>query len=179
MRTPSSERGFTLIESMAAMAVVMIGALGIGALFSVGVRMNGDARRMTRATAIAQDLVNSIALWPYQDNVGGTPLANVSAGNDADIGDNAFAFQWTADPLASGLADHGEADLAALGPLWTGIPAAELGQDYQRFWNVAYADTNGNGVNDVAQIAVVVRWRQGGGWRRIVLLAAKLNPGGT
>jgi prepilin-type N-terminal cleavage/methylation domain-containing protein len=179
MRTPSSERGFTLIESMAAMGVVMIGALGMGTLFSIGVRMNGDARRMTHATAIAQDLVNNIALWPYQDNVAGTPLANVQAGNDADIGDTASAFQWTADPLGSGLADHGEADLAAMGALFTGIPASELGSDYERFWNVAYVDTNGNGVNDVVQIAVVVRWRQGGGWRRIVLLTAKLNPQGS
>jgi prepilin-type N-terminal cleavage/methylation domain-containing protein len=178
MRTRARQRGFTLIENMAAMAVVLIGATGLASMFSVGVRMNGDARRMTRATAIAQDLVDNIALWPYQDNVAGTPLANTKTANDGDIGDTAFAFERTADPLGAGLADHGEADIAALGTAWTGIPASEITGQFERYWNVAYVDTNGDGTNDVVQIAVVVRWQQGGSWRRIVLLSAKINPVG-
>lgn len=179
MRTRASERGLTLIESMLALAIMLIGAMGLASLFTTGVQMNGDARRMTRATAIAQDLLNNIALWPYQDNVAGTPLANTSTANDADVGDAAFAFQQDANPVGDGLADHGEADLTALGALWTGIPAAELGGEYERYWNVRYVDTNGNGVNDLVQIAVIVRWQHAGGWRRIVLLTAKINPGGS
>lgn len=179
MRTRASERGLTLIESTLAMAIMLLGAMGLAALFTTGVQMNGDARRMTRATAIAQDLLNNISLWPYQDNVAGTPLANTVTANDADIGDAAFAFQLDANPLGDGLADHGEADLTALGALWTGIPAAELAGEYERFWNVRYVDTNANGVNDLVQIAVIVRWPHAGGWRRVVLLSAKLNPGGS
>jgi prepilin-type N-terminal cleavage/methylation domain-containing protein len=172
-------RGFTLIESMMGLAILLVGALGVTGISDLAFRMNADARRMTRATAIAQDLLENIQLWPYQDNVAGTPLANTTAVNDGDIGDTAFRFTTDASPKADGLADHDETDVAALGTAWTGIPAAQLGE-YQRYWNVTYQDTNGNGVNDVVQIAVVVRWpTAGGGWRRVVLLSAKLNPGGS
>ncbi len=170
-----SQRGFTLIESMAALGIMMVGAVGIAGIFNVGTTMNGDARRLTRATAIAEDLLGTIALWPYQDNVTGTPLANASTANDADVGDSAFRFQTSADPLADGLADHGEADVTAMGAAWTGLSAADVA-GYERYWNVSYVDTNGNGVNDVVQIAAVVRWQQGNGWRRVVLLSAKVNP---
>lgn len=176
MRHHASQQGFTLIEVMVAMAIMVIGAAGLVGLFTTGEVMNGNARRMTRATAIAEDLVNNIALWPYQDNVAGSPLANTSATNDGDIADTAFQFETAADPLGSGLADHGEPDLTALGAAWTGIPAAELVGEYERYWNVVYVDSNGDGVNELAQLAVIVRWKQGTGWRRVVLLSGKLNP---
>jgi prepilin-type N-terminal cleavage/methylation domain-containing protein len=181
MRRLANERGFTLIESMAAMLIMLVCALGLGAMFSIGIRMNGDARRITRATAIAQDLIDNIALWPYQDNVAGTPLANVKTNNDADIADTAFLFELDEDPILKDRADHGEADLTALGAAWTGIPSAELNGMYERYWNVAYLDANGNGVNEMVQVAVIVRWRQQGGlgWRRVVLVTAKLNPAGN
>lgn len=175
METRARERGVTLIESMLALAILLLGAVAIGSVFTTGVRLNGDARRMTRATAIAQDLVNSIALWPYVEGTG--PLANTSTSNDADLGDTAFAFQGVAAPVADGIADHGEADLTALGTRWTGLPASELSGGYERYWNVRYVDTNANGLNDLAEIAVIVRWPHGGGWRRVVLMTAKLNPG--
>ncbi len=168
------QRGFTLIESMVALGVMMIGAVGIAGLFKVGLTMNGDARRITRATAIANDLLGQIALWPYND-ASGAPLANTSTTNDGDIGDTGFAFQVSSNPLGDGIADHGEADITAMGAAWTGLPASELGGIYERYWNVAYLDTDGNGVNDLVQIAVIVRWQQGGGWRRVVLLSGKLN----
>jgi type II secretory pathway pseudopilin PulG len=177
MRTHGSERGYTLIENMVAIGIVVLGAAGLSATFLQGVNMTGDARRMTQATAIAQDLLNNISTWPYQDNVSGTPLANTSTSNDADIADTAHAFETTANPVASGLADHGETDLPAL---WTGIPtgAPQL-TGFERYWNVVYIDTNGNGVNDLVQIAVIVRWQQGGNYRRVVLVTAKLNPQGS
>jgi prepilin-type N-terminal cleavage/methylation domain-containing protein len=170
-----SQRGFSLIESMIAIAIILLSATGLAATYVQGVNMTGDARRMTQATAIAQDLVNNIAYWTYSE-AAGAPLANVTTANDADIGDTAHAFQTVADPLGSGLADHGEADLTAMGTAWTGVPQAELNGVFQRYWSVAYLDSNGDGVNDMAQIAVIVRWQQGGGWRRVVLLTAKLNP---
>jgi prepilin-type N-terminal cleavage/methylation domain-containing protein len=178
MRRPRRHRGFTLIECMLGMAILMVAGLGVVKLFNVTYEMNGNARRTTRAQAIAQDLLENISMWPYQDNVAGTPLANTSTTNDGDIGDTAFQFESDANPLGDGLADHGEPDIAALGVAWTGIPTAALGQ-YQRYWNVAYLDTNGNGVNDVVQVAVIVRWQESGAWRRVVLLSAKLNPTGS
>ncbi len=174
MRRHDGRRGFTLIECMAALSVMLVGAAGLMGLFTTGVVLNGNARRITRATAIAEDLLAGIALWPYQEGTG--PLANTSTANDGDIGDTALGFETDDDPVGHGLADHGEADLPAS---WTGIPAAELSGEYERYWNVRYVDTNGDGVNDLAQVAAVVRWRQGGVWRRVVLLSAKLNPAGS
>jgi prepilin-type N-terminal cleavage/methylation domain-containing protein len=168
MRQTGSARGFTLIEGMVAMTVMLIGAAGMIGLFNQGQRMHGDARRMTRATAIAQDLLNQIELLPYGENSG--PLQNVNAANDGDIGDAAMAFEAEGPPPA----DHAEADLPAG---WRGIPTADLGNEYERYWNVAYVDdTNQNGVWDGVRIAAIVRWRHGGAWRRIVLLASKPNP---
>jgi len=168
MRRTSTAHGFTLIEGMIAMTVMLIGATGMIGLFNQGQRMHGDSRRMTRATAIAQDLLNNIELWGYDEAAG--PLRNFYTGNDADIGDAAMAFEGDGAPPA----DHGSADLPAG---WRGIPTADLGNEYERYWNVAYVDdSNKNGVWDGVRIAVVVRWRHGASWRRIVLLANKPNP---
>ncbi len=171
----TGERGLTLIENMTAMAVLLIGAAGMISLHTMGLRMNGDARRMTRATAVAQDLVNNMELWAYDESTA-SPLFNATAANDADVADTAGMFESEPDPVGSGLADHGEETLTALGAAWMGIPVGDLGGEYERYWNVAYVDTNGDGVNDAVDIAVIVRWRQGTGFRRIVLHALKLNP---
>jgi hypothetical protein len=147
---------------------MLVGAVGMLGLHSTGQKMNGDALRMTRATAIAQDLLNQISLWSYTD----PRLANTNAANDADVGDTAFAFESDPPPF-----DHGEVDLGAG---WTGIPTADIqAGGYQRYWNVASLatdDTNANGVPDAMRIAVIVRWPWGSGWRRIVLMAVKANP---
>jgi prepilin-type N-terminal cleavage/methylation domain-containing protein len=163
--------GFTLVEVLVAMFVLILGATGVMSIFSQGQRLHGDARRMTRATAIAQDLIANIDQWPY-DTTAGTPLANVQPLNDADVGDAAYAFETTADPVAANLADHAEGDLPAT---FAGIPAAGLGNEYQRYWNVA-PQANATGGIDALLIAVVVRWPSGSKWHRVVLYSVKPNP---
>lgn len=174
-RPPSrAPRGLTLVETMVAMSIMLIGAMGMVATSKQGLRMNGDGRRMTRAVTIAQDLASQVELWEYAD----PRLANTSASNDPDYGDAAFAFEAATGTPA---ADHGEADLTAGGTEFEGLPAASLqaGQ-YERYWNVAEVDdANGNGNPDGKRIAVIVRWPQGAGFRRIVLHLAKSNPDPT
>jgi prepilin-type N-terminal cleavage/methylation domain-containing protein len=171
MRPTFTQRGLTLVETMVAMAVMVIGAMGMVGMSQQGMRLNLDGRRMTRAVAIAEDLVNQIQTWDYAD----PRLANRSPGNDADIGDAAQAFE-AAGPPAN--VDHGEADLVLNGLDWNGIPAASLQVGgYERYWNVATPDdNNGNGVPDALRVAVIVRWPHGAGWRRIVFYVSKLNP---
>jgi prepilin-type N-terminal cleavage/methylation domain-containing protein len=172
MTRPRAARGFTLIEAMMAMLVLLIGATGMVAVYMQGQRMHSDSLRSTRATAIAQDLLNNVELWPYA-NTSGKPLYNRTTTNDGDIGDTAFHFETSADPVADNWADHGESDLPANYP---GIPAASLAPFYQRFWNVSYpTDAAGVGI-DAANIAVIVRWPSGPGWRRVVLVSVKPNP---
>ena len=168
MRRRDIGRGFTLLEPMMAVLVMLVGAVGVLGLHRIGVTVNGDARRMTRATAIAQDLISQIDTWDYTD----ARLANVNSSNDATLGDPAYAFEGASPP-----ADHGEADLTAGGAIFSGLPAAALAGGYERYWNVAYTDdSNGNNVIDSARIAVIVRWPQGSSWRRVVLLGLKRNP---
>lgn len=164
MACRSSARGFTLIEALLAMAVVTIGAAGMMSLLSTGLALNGDARRMTRAVAIAQDLMNQIELWPYNDS---RLAAGAKAGDD--ITDDAGTYETSDTPVC----DHSDADL---GTTFMGIPTAELGDLYQRYWNVAYVDdSNLNSVSDGVRVAVIVRWRHGSTWRRVVLTGFKPN----
>jgi Tfp pilus assembly protein PilV len=172
MRTTTTPRGATLIETMVAMAVLLIGSTGLVGLHRAGLKVENDSRRITRATAIAQDLVSQMEQWRYDD----ARLANASTTNDATLGDPGAAFETVDDPVAGRQADHAEGDLTASGAVWLGLPSSQIG-DYQRFWNVAYPDdTNANAVPDSVRIAVIVRWPSMGAYRRVVLLATKPNP---
>jgi len=170
------ERGLTLIEATVALAVMLIGALGMLGLHRQGQRMNDDGLRITRASAIAQDLLNQTAMWRWEDPRLTTNLipTNPNPANDLDVGDSSFAFEGSAPPF-----DYGEADLTLGGTTWLGIPSAEVqSAGYERYWNVSTAglDGNGNGIADAMRIAAIVRWRSGLGWRRVVLLGVKNNP---
>ena len=159
----TSERGTSILEATVATCVLLVAATGMLGVHTQQVRQNADARRITEATALAQDLVENIALWSFTD----PRLSNVNKGNDADIGDVAQQFETDPPPY-----DHAEADLA-LGT-WNGLPARP---GFERYWNVAYVDDyDKNGVWDAVRIAVIVRWRSGAAWRRVVLLTTKSNP---
>jgi len=165
------ERGLTLVEAMVAMAVMLIGVTGLVGLSRQGLRLNADGRRLTSAVTIAQDLLSQVDTWEYGD----PRLANTITSNDADYADDALAFEG--DPGSFDF-DYDEASLEKDGTRWLGIPGAHLaGAGFERYWNVAEIDDqNGNGIPDGRRIAVVVRWPEGRGWRRVVLHAAKLNP---
>ncbi len=164
------QRGMSLIEVMVAVALLLIAAVGVAQMTRAGTALNADSRRITRASAIAQDLLGQIQTWDYDD----PRIANTATANDADYGDGSQSFE-----AATGfIADHGEADLTLNGLDWNGIPLAELAAaGYQRYWNVAEPDdTNSNGIPDGKRIAVIVRWPHGTGFRRLVLYTAKVNP---
>jgi type II secretory pathway pseudopilin PulG len=163
-------RGATLIEVMVAMAVLMIGAAGVVGLQKQSQAFLGDARRITRASFVAQDLANQIQLWRFDD----PRLSNSVTSNDVDIADAAGLFMTHAGPLA----DHGETDLTAGGMSWNGLgPAALVSSGMERYWNVAAPDdVNVNGLPDSLRIAVIVRWPVAGGWRRYVFYTVKVNP---
>lgn len=173
-------RGASLIEVMAAMAVMLVGASGIAGLTTMGMALDSDGRKITRATAIAEDLANQITLWSYAD----PRLTNPVTANDDNLGDTAFALETAVDPTP--LVDHLEGDLAIAPTVWNGIPTADLvANGFQRFWNVSFndpaspgtlLDSNANGTADGMRVAVIVRWPHGAGWRRVVVLVTKVNP---
>jgi hypothetical protein len=158
------------------MSVLLIGAVGMLGLHTLGLRMEGDARRITRATAVAQDLMDQISLWPWGDPRLGTATA-LDTTMAATLGDPAFAFESSGTPTAS-FSDSSGGLTNGGGLPWNGIPLASTqAEGYERYWNVAYVDdSNGNTVPDAARIAVIVRYPVGVGFRRVVLLGSKLNP---
>jgi hypothetical protein len=156
-----------------AMAILLVGAMGMAGLQVQGVRMEGDARRITRATAIAQDLLDQVSLWSWDDVRLGT-VKTIDASKLANLGDPGFAFERSGTPPA----DFSDTNLTAGGAAWLGIPTSDISAaGYQRYWNVAYVDdSNANGVADAVRIAVIVRYPTGAGFRRVVLLGLKRNP---
>lgn len=170
-------RGNSLIEVMAAIAVMLVGGAGVVGLNKMGLRLDGDGRRITRATAIAEELAAQIQMWPYTD----LRLSNGNTGNDDDIGDVGFALEQPTFTAAS-TPDHSDADLGAG---WNGTPTPEIAAGgFERYWNVSFndpenpgrlLDQNRNGVADGMRIAVVVRYRTDVGWRRIVVFTTKVS----
>jgi hypothetical protein len=166
-----TQRGTTILENMLAMAILLVGAAGVAGVQRQSNVFLGDARKTTRAAAFAGDLVTQIGLWDFDD----PRLANPVPANDADVGDSAQQFALLETPPA----DHGEADLTLGGRVWTGLPQAFLAENgMERYWNVSFAnvDANANAVPDAVRVAVIVRWRGPGGWRRIVVPTMKVNP---
>jgi type II secretory pathway pseudopilin PulG len=169
--------GFTLIEAMAAMAVLMIGAVGITSLESMGPRMNSDARMMTRATAVARDLVSQIQMWDYATE---TATGGRLTGNSPDFADTADAFE-TQDSVSSPSPSHSESDLGSGGG-WLGIPTADIQGPsvvpVERYWNVAPYNDPTTGKQVGVNVGVIVRWNRGGpgAWRRIVLTTFVRDP---
>ncbi len=174
MRTPRAN-GFTLLEVLLAASILLIGAVGMLSLTVHGLRMEGDSRRITRATAIAQDMMDQIAVWPWGDPRLGN-AAQLDSSKLATLGDPARAFEAATPPTASFADKNG--DLTASGTTWNGIPLASTqAAGYERYWNVAYVDdSNGNSVPDAVRIAVIVRYPVTVGFRRVVLLGTKTNP---
>jgi len=155
-----SQCGTTLIEAMLAMLLVAVGATGTIGVHLYQVARNAEARQITEASALAQDLVENMTLWAWNDS----RLADSNTSNNGDIGDTAHAFEGS-----SPVADHGEADLST-GPIpWTGLPARG---GFERYWNVAT-------VGSQSRIAVIVRWPQGGGWRRVVAFTTRASMTGA
>ena len=164
------QRGTTLIEVMAATCILLVAGVGTLAMHGQQLKMNGDARRMTEATALAQDMVENIALWSWGDG----RLADTNTTNNKDIGDSAFDFERLDNPPYDHAEKDGDLTLGNTVP-WNGIQNPPAG--FERYWNVALVDDmENNGIFDAVRIAVIVRWQGSTGWRRIVLMTTKANP---
>jgi Tfp pilus assembly protein PilV len=166
-----SQCGSSLIEAMVAMMVMLTGAAAMASLHQQALFFNGDGRKMTRAAAMASDLLNNLERLDYADPL----LANTNASNDGDIVDSSRSFEiYGFDP--SSVTDHSWSELTTA---WPGITSASaiagggttLGSTgIQLYWNIS--ETVGT-TYSYKQIAAIARFPHGTGWRRMVAVGVK------
>ena len=173
MRYDGRNAGFSLIEAMIAMGVLLVAGVGLLTLHGVGVRLTTDGRVMTRATAVAQDLMDQMQLWDFAND---PRLVNVTTSNDSDITDSTDSFEQ---PVGSFTFDHQESELETQGATypWLGVSSAKARSfGLTRYWNVAEVDYDPSGVLNAKRVAVIVRWEKDGIGRRIVFVTVLRNP---
>jgi Tfp pilus assembly protein PilV len=198
---PYGQRGFSLVEALMASIVMLVGLLGLATLQVVGVRSNHFGRHMTQASQLAQDLIENLQRWDYNDVRISPAIARSWNVQDAtstaavdkewDMGRGAAATHtdgssYTAD-FSEGTANANRT--AALGaafcaPSPPGCPYIGLSGDvdgdgvldYQRYWNV-WTTTFDGATTTGKFIQVIVRWKETGlGYRQIAASTFKEIP---
>jgi type IV pilus modification protein PilV len=82
-KTPQKgSAGFSLIEVLIALSIFTIGILGVASLVISSINENGLARRVTEATALAEDRLESMLALPYE---------NIDAGQSTE---GAYTVSW-------------------------------------------------------------------------------------
>ena len=80
---PEGSRGFTLLETVIALAVMLVVGFGAISLFLFSVNYNSGASDRARALAIAQQRIETLRSAPYTGLANGDTTANVNAGSTA------------------------------------------------------------------------------------------------
>jgi type IV pilus modification protein PilV len=195
------QRGFSIIEAMIASIVMLVGLLGLAALQIVGVRANHFGKHMTQASQLAQDLVESIQRWDYND-VRLTPAvarswnaqdstSTATVDKEAEMGRGASATHtdgstYTAD-FTEGITNATKTSALAAAfctPNPPGCPYIGLSGDvdgdgvldYQRYWNV-WTTTFDGSTTTGKFVQVIVRWKEPVlGYRQISVSTFKEIP---
>jgi prepilin-type N-terminal cleavage/methylation domain-containing protein len=164
-------QGFTLLEVMIALSVLLIGLAGMMRLQIFGITANGGGRMQTHAEAIARELAGGLERLQFGD----TLLADT--GSTSDVPPSPFgALVDAGGALRSGAHEWDDG---------TPVPGVRLDDDlpgepgtYQRRWTVwGYAETPG-GVPAVRIVAVSVAYREPSmpRLREIVVYTQVRNP---
>lgn len=177
-------QGMTLVEVMAASAILAVALLGLTGSHVVAATRIMASGKTAQATALAQEMAGLLGTIQYTSS-SGIPsglLANTNTANDLDITDTAGAMDSASvvDPLASGLVDHVDSQLPAqlLGAL-TPVNATDPTNttiEYQRYWTVApIADPIAPGSVGGVAIAAIVRYRVNGAWRHVAVVTTRFD----
>ena len=70
-----NQRGFSIIEVLFALSFFAIGILAVSTLALSAISSNASARRVTDATALAEDRLERLAALPYDDILDGSATA--------------------------------------------------------------------------------------------------------
>ena len=83
-------KGFTLIEVLIVMAIFSIGILAVAAMQMTSTKGNASARRMTEATALAENQIENLMQLAY-DHADHTPINNPHGGRQGP-----YPVNWNA-----------------------------------------------------------------------------------
>lgn len=111
----SSSQGFTLIESVIAMAILGITMLGLIQLFAIAIRQNSFVRNNTMAVVVAQQKLEELQTDYNRQLENGTPPAALTGDLTVGLhasdpvtlesagGNRQFQIEWTATPNGSSI----------------------------------------------------------------------------
>jgi len=83
----SNDKGFTLIEVMIAMFVLVVGLLGVAGVATTVINGNAFSREITTATTLAQDKMEELKDTTY---------SNIASGSDTQ--ESIYTRTWTSTP---------------------------------------------------------------------------------
>jgi type IV pilus assembly protein PilV len=167
-RTRRRARGFTLIEAMVALSVLLIGLLGLLRLHFVGTSSNAGGRMQTQATEIARELVAGIEQLQFGD-------ARIAAGGVRSTAPTPFGSVVKADRTieTTGVVAWDDANPVPGVRLTAALPGA-----YERRWTVWSYSTSSATMAAVRLVAVSVVWYEAptNQPREVVMYAMVQNP---
>jgi len=144
--------GFTMVEVMVALVIFAISLIGVMGISTISVYYNSMSRQLSIASMVGMELVEALQhLSSKPEDIYTSP-----AFNDTDPSNNSSlsSIDVVNDPPSSPAPEHSEAEIGLNSPEIGGIR-------FQRYWNVAYVDQNGDGRTDTKVVVVIVRWRSG------------------
>ncbi len=174
-------RGFSIIEAMIASIVMLVGLLGLASLQIVGVRSNHFGRHMIQGSQLAQDLIENLQRWDYNDvrltpavqrswNVQ-NPASTTAVDTEWDMGRGVSATHTDGSTYTADFTDGAtnatktaalDATFCATGCPYIGLSSDVDGDgvlDYQRYWNVWTTSFDGSTTTGKF-IQVIVRWKE-------------------
>ena len=160
------DRGLTLLEVIAAIAILAFGLLAIATMQATSVKGNSQALGITEAISLAQDKVEELMRLPYDnptdnddpldDNGGGASNGTNQDVDDDGVDDDGgnFGLDDTVDGGGNTIADE-----------------SEVNGRYNLYWNIAVDEP----LNNVKIVRIIVVWTDRGIQKRAVLDFMKSN----
>lgn len=174
-------QGFTLIEVLISMSILLVSILALASLQIIGSKSNRTADRMMQASAMATDLAENVRRWSYKDtrlntSVTVNSLSSPTITSNWDMG-TAAATSYTA--MYGEPNDTNAITPSALGTSYQGLsPNVDgTGVAFFRYYNVYSVDLNSSGIANGLLIQIIVRWKEPGfGYRQLTATEYKWNP---
>jgi type IV pilus assembly protein PilV len=120
---PGGQAGFSLVEVLVAMVILVIGVMGLAAMQDISLGSNKDANEISRVTALATDMMDrinynkaNVAQYNNMNTAVACPLVQTQARGDC--------LQWTALVTGSRLPNaQGTVAVVGTGPVLPGAAA--------------------------------------------------------